>query len=87
VYSSDLSTIEYSSLLVGAWDVKTQAGGDNTELRGIAPLSGGLLTVGYGKADTATGPAKGNPIPTSSVPAWGSTTPAAESAILGAFKY
>jgi hypothetical protein len=87
VYSSDLSKIEYSSLLVGTWDPKTQVGGDNTELRGIAPLSGGLLAVGYGKVDSATGTAKGNPIPTSSVPAWGSATPSFESAIFAAFKY
>jgi hypothetical protein len=54
---------------------------DNTELRG------GLLTVGYGKVDAATGTAKGNPIPTLNVPAWGSAAPSLESAVFAAFKY
>jgi hypothetical protein len=87
VYSADLSKLVYSSLLVGSWDAVTQSGGDNTELRGIVPLNGGLLAVGYHKLDVTTGTAKGNPVPSSSVPAWGVATPNKESALLGAFKF
>ncbi len=87
VYTADLSNLVYSSLLVGSWDPTTEAGGGNTELRGIAPLDGGLLTIGYHQADSATGAAKGNPVPTTGLPGWGSATPNAESAILGALRF
>ncbi|MRG92022.1 hypothetical protein [Polyangium spumosum] len=81
VFSPSLDTLVYSSLIVGTWDPATGAGGDNTSLLGVLPLDKGVIAVGKHEADEMTGMAKGNPIPTENVPAWGTKTPEGESAI------
>ncbi len=86
VYSPDLTTLRYSSLVVGAWNGADGTGGDNTALRGIYPIENGLLAVGYHTADTA-GVAKGAPVPTGNVPAWGAATPSGETALLAALHW
>jgi hypothetical protein len=83
VYEDDFSVPLYSSLVVGVWDTLTQQGGDNTTLFNVFKTVDGVLAVGLHKEDANTpGLAKGNPIPTTNVPAWGSATPAGQSAIL-----
>lgn len=82
VFEPDLKTLAYSSLLSGTWNALTGAGGDNTELRGVFPTSGGVLVVGHQKADAA-GAAAGNPVPTRNEPAWASPRPSGESALFG----
>lgn len=77
VYASDLSTLVYSSLLIGQWDKTMGAGGDNTNLWGICPTTNGVLVAGWQTAN------KGNPVPTVGAPTWGSTLPDAESALIG----
>lgn len=67
VYTPDLSTLSYSSLLVGAWDTLTQAGGDNVRLNGAFKTKDGVIVVGRHTA-------AGNDMPVSHVPTWGGTT-------------
>lgn len=86
VYSSDLSTLVYSSLLTGSWDPVTQAGADNTYLGGLFPIAGGLITVGYHTLDSG-GNAAGNAVPTVNRPGWGQAAPVKESGIIGALKF
>ncbi len=62
VYAADLSRPLYSSLLTGAWDITTGAGGDNTELKGIFKINEGVLIAGFHKVDT-NNVAIGVPIP------------------------
>lgn len=81
-YDSALSIPKYSSLVVGVWDTLTQAGGGNTELFGTYKTSQGIIAVGRHSADTNTGVANGNAIPTTNVPVWGSAIPDGESAVL-----
>ncbi len=83
IYSEDLSELIYSTILVGEWDPETQEGGGNTELTGSVLLDGlGFYTVGAHEADER-GVAKGNPVPTMSVPSWGGETPEGASGLLG----
>lgn len=81
VYQPNLSGLRYSSLVNGAWDQATGAGGDNTRVVGLAFAPDGLLVAGWHAAD-GQGAASGQPVPVASVPAWGRSTPASESAIL-----
>jgi len=83
-YTSDLSRVTYSTLLVGAWDTLTQAGGGNTEVYNIFRTDIGIVAVG--KQTATAGVPNGNNIPVSNVPTWGSSTPKKESAILAYFK-
>ncbi|MFN5295664.1 MAG: T9SS type A sorting domain-containing protein, partial [Flavobacteriales bacterium] len=81
-YTDDLQVPKYSSLVVGAWDTLTQAGGGNTELYGVYKTVDGIVAVGRHTADATSGLANGNAIPLANVPTWGSNAPASESAIL-----
>lgn len=81
VYDDQLRTLKYSSLVVGAWDTLTQAGGGNTELYGVYKTANGVVCVGRQMADN-TGVPQGNNLPVVGVPAWGSAVPENESAIL-----
>jgi hypothetical protein len=80
LYSSDLSDIDYSSLVVGEWDTLTGNGGGNTQLFGICKTSYGM--IGVGRQTATNGIPDGNPIPVNLVPNWGSDLPDHESAVL-----
>ena len=80
VYSSDLSSVRYSSMLTGAWNRSTGVGGDNTDLIGIDLAADGLRVVGRHNAD-ASNVAIGQPVPAVNAPAWGSVAPQGESAV------
>lgn len=82
VYSPDLTTLTYSSLIVGNWDRSTQAGGGNTNIHGVFPIENGVLVAGYQETDEQGQP-KGHDVPTQNIPAWGKEAPQGESAILG----
>jgi hypothetical protein len=80
VYSADLASVRYSTLLVGRWDPTNGAGGDNTEVMSIAPTTNGVVAVGWHVVN-AMGVATGNPVPTIDVPAWGRAMPSGASAL------
>lgn len=75
LYTPTLSKPLYSSLLVGQWDVLTQAGGDNVRLNGMFKTSSGIILVGK-----HTGVP--NNMPVQSVPSWGTSTYNNESAVV-----
>lgn len=79
VYTPDLGDLRYSSLIVGQWDTLTQSGGDNVRLYGSFKTRSGVLVVGM-----HTG--SGNEIPVASVPGWGNSSSAGESAVLAYFR-
>lgn len=79
VYNDDLSTLKYSSLLVGQWDTLTQVGGDNVRLYGSFKTAHGVIAVGKHTGN-------GNQMPTANVPAWGNGAFNGESAVLAYFK-
>ncbi len=81
VYSSDFSQVVYSSLIVGTWDQTTGAGGDNTQLAGLAFSGNHIIAVGLHKADAANA-AIGAAVPTTSVPSWGQGAPDSQTALL-----
>lgn len=81
VYAPDLASLRYSSLLVGAWDTSTGAGGDNTKLVGLAFAAGHVLVAGTHLAD-ASGLSRGNPLPLTGIPGWGSATPLNDAPLL-----
>lgn len=74
VFTPDLKTLTYSSLLTGAWNKATGAGGGNTTLQGVAPTASGVVIVGFANAT-------GNAVPTVNVPAWASPLPSGESGL------
>jgi hypothetical protein len=83
VYSPTLSSLAYSSLLRGAWDLSSSSTtGNNTELDSFIPTSTGVIVVGYHEADSTTGTALGLPTPTQNVPSWGRSTMTGEEALL-----
>ena len=87
VYEPDLGPPKYSSLLVGEWDTSTGSGGGNTDLYAVWKTADGIVAVGRHQEDTSNpGVAKGNAIPVANVPAWGSSTPLNESAVLAFFR-
>ncbi|WP_157637979.1 T9SS type A sorting domain-containing protein [Flexithrix dorotheae] len=79
-YSSDLSSMLYSSLVVGEWDISNGTGGNNTEISSILAKGNSILAVGKHKDDGGSG-ALGNPIPVTGVPSWGASLPSNESAL------
>ncbi len=80
VYTKDLSTLDYSSILVGTWDWDTEKGASEVKLTEVLPVPGGLIAVGF--APTAKdGTIQGNDMPTRNVPAWGSNTHSAEAGV------
>ncbi len=79
VYTDDLSTLKYSSLLVGQWDTLTQAGGSNVNLFGSWKTAHGVIAVGKHMGT-------GNEMPTANIPAWGNAAFNGESAVLAYFK-
>jgi hypothetical protein len=81
MYKSDLSKPLYSSLVVGAWDTLTQAGGSNIELHSVCKTSTGILAVGKSEIDLQD-IESGNPMPTTSAPSWGSSLPSKESFVI-----
>jgi hypothetical protein len=86
VYKPDLSGLIYSSLVTGDWDQTTGQGGGNTHLQGVLPFADGLLALGHHEAEAGT--PRGEPIPPAdSVPAWGGTTPQAETALLARLRF
>ncbi len=76
-YEPMLDRLAYSSTLTGVWtypggDIDAEpVGADNTYLRGVWPVSGGLLVVGQHSNSGGTS-AGGNAIPVANVPEWGS---------------
>ncbi len=74
VYSADLASIRYSTLMTGVWDPRTQRGSDNTNLACAVPILNGIVVVGqHRNAETGT-PAslasRPNTMPTTNRPAW-----------------
>jgi hypothetical protein len=86
VYSSDFTKAIYSSIFTGAWNPTTQAGGDNVRMRGVFPMDGGVVAVGYSQLD-GVGNTKGNPMPTTNIPSWGRKAPEKEDAVIGVLKF
>jgi len=80
VYAPDLSSLLYSSLITGAWDTATGAGGDNTRLIGLALRADAVLVAGWHQA-SSPGVAEGQPVPTRQAPAWARTQPIGETAL------
>jgi len=98
VYAPDLTSVRYSSLLTGAWNTSTGAGGDNTQFFGVSLGSGNVLVAGTHLPCTATGgsctadlvsagAAKPNPAPTAGIPTWGSALPSSQSGLLGRLEF
>lgn len=85
VYPEDFSTLIYSGLIVGDFNPADGTGGGNTRIKGVALVNGGVVGAGWHDADEE-GVAKGAPVPTTAVPAWGAELPDGESALLGHFE-
>ena len=82
VYSADLGSVVYSSLLTGVWDTTRGEGGGNTTLRLALPAEGGLYTVGFSAVDADGTTASGAPLPTAALRGLLRATPASEDGIL-----
>lgn len=81
VYRQDLTTLDYSSLLGGAWDWSTGKDGSSVELSAVLPLEDGLLVVGFAPLGKSGAP-EGHDMPTRNVPAWGRAGRTAEMGVL-----
>jgi hypothetical protein len=82
VFSTNLNTLVYSSLLTSQINpVDGSGAGNNTELHGLFPIHNGVLVAGFHTAGT-NNLAIGNSVPTRNVPSWGSASPTNESALL-----
>lgn len=91
-YDARLGSVLYSSLLTGAWNTATGAGGDNTQVFGLAAAPGAIIAVGMHRscdgstsgtcAGLGAALARPNAVPTTGVPGWGSSVPSGESALV-----
>lgn len=81
VYRQDLTTLDYSSLLAGAWDWSTGKEGSAVELAAVLPLGDGILVVGHAPLGKSGAP-EGRDMPTRNVPAWGRAKRTAEMGVL-----
>ncbi|MBD3243240.1 MAG: hypothetical protein GF331_21805 [Chitinivibrionales bacterium] len=79
VHTPDFATLTYSTILSGPCDSTTGNGGGNISLQDVIPVQDGMILVGYHKTDA--GAPKGEPMPASNVPSWGTPTPAGETAV------
>ncbi|HYO70301.1 MAG TPA: hypothetical protein VEU33_29905 [Archangium sp.] len=86
VFEPDLKALRYSSLLRGPWDPAVDGGGENVRLEGVFPVRDGVLATGWHLRDSAGLPL-GAPLPVAEVPAWGSSTPEGESAVLAHLRF
>ncbi|MBD3419189.1 MAG: hypothetical protein GF398_03625 [Chitinivibrionales bacterium] len=71
VYSRDLRTLRYSTIVAAPWDISTQAGGAHQQLSGIWPTSHGVFAVGAHAKDEDDATS----MPSAHVPSWGSSEP------------
>lgn len=74
VFTPDLSSVVYSSILTGTWDPATGAGGSGTDIKALAVTGAHSVTlIGEAAIETTKSGAKNaNPMPTANLPAWGS---------------
>lgn len=88
VYSQDLTTLKYSSLIAGEWDWKTGAGGSQVTLQAVAPSKSGLLIAGSGSVDAKKGDAPDSTsIPIRNAPQWGSSKRVPAGGVLGRLEF
>jgi hypothetical protein len=85
VYSSNLDSLKYSSLVVGKFDTITGSGGDNIVLNSAYKTRHGVVAVGYNKVDATLNPI-GNAMLTTNVPTWGSNLPQSQDAVLAYYQ-
>lgn len=79
LYSANLDTVRYSSLLSGLWNPGDNSNG-RTELRAMVPAGNGFLFAGL---DAGTG----NNMATLNVPSWGSSVSNSVSGIFGRLSF
>ena len=83
VFATDMTSLVYSSLLSSEINpVDGTGAGQNLSLRGIWPISEGLLVTGYHKDSDTDGVSDGNAVPLNNEPSWGTSTPSGEMAVL-----
>ncbi|HYE05980.1 MAG TPA: hypothetical protein VEL07_10735 [Planctomycetota bacterium] len=82
VYRADFSTLLYSSVLSVPWSDSDGSHGGEVNLCAVTPVVGGLLVVGWHTGVTTWGA-----MPTSDVPAWASSTPSGETAVLARLEF
>ncbi|HEY3322847.1 MAG TPA: hypothetical protein VGP72_20500 [Planctomycetota bacterium] len=75
VYTPDMNTLVYSSILSGKWDPTTGAEGGKVELRSVVPVPNGALVVGANALDEKPKQPTGTPLLTTKVPTWGTEKP------------
>jgi hypothetical protein len=83
VYSPELTSLKYSSLVAGAWDWETGQGASPHEITGLTPIPGGVVVTAVAKTDKGSDQVSGNPLPTVRVPDWCKPNRTTESGVLG----
>ena len=83
VYSRDLTTLRYSSIIAGQWNWQTNEGGSELSLQSAVPTPGGLIVVGFSTVDIKTGQIGATEIPVQNAPAWSAVKRAGEDGIMG----
>lgn len=84
VYTPELNSLKYSSLLTGVWDTLTGTGGANVTLNGLWKTSSGLVVVGVHEKDN-NGQSQGNAMPTTTSTLWSSNQRLGETGVLAFF--
>jgi hypothetical protein len=75
VYTGSLDSLRYSSLISGLWN-PAEGNSDNTTIRSLLPISGGILFAGYHSGS-------GSDVQVMNPPSWGNSTANGVSALLG----
>ncbi len=88
VYSRDLTTLKYSSLVNGVWDPAVKgAPSSEAKIEGIHPVKGGVLVCGFAPLDKAGAVKVGPDMPVTNPPAWAAKARAAEMGVIGRFNF
>jgi len=75
VYTGSLDSLRYSSLISGLWN-PADGNSDNTNIRSLLPISGGILFAGYHSGI-------GSDVQVMNPPSWGNSTANGVSALFG----
>lgn len=82
VYSRDLTTLRYSSIIAGRWDWPTKAGGSSVALQSSFPTRDGLFVVGHAPVDPKASSAT-TEMPVVNAPSWATPQRTGDSGVLG----
>ena len=88
VYTRDLTTLKYSSIVNGVWDPAVKgAPSSDAKIEGIHPVKGGVIVCGFAPLDKAGAVKPGADMPVTNPPSWAAKARSAEMGVIGRLNF